>query len=170
MIEARTLTDGGQKPSDVAALLAGFLGEARKSLDIAIYDFALSPGVEGPVLGAVRDASARGVAVRIAYNIDRPDRVPIPPPARTDPEQLAAAGVPAKGILGVPHLMHQKYVVRDGASVWTGSANWTDDSWSREENVIVTLDSQRIAADFTRDFEQLWTKHRPSHRHGPRTR
>jgi len=158
MIEVRTLTDGGQKPSDIAALLAAFLGEAKRSLDVAIYDFALSPGVEGPVLGAVRDASARGVAVRIAYNIDQADRVPVPPPGRTDPEQLAAAGVPTKGILGVPHLMHQKYVVRDGASVWSGSANWTDDSWSREENAIVTLDSPPIAEAFGRDFDDLWSR------------
>jgi len=53
--------------------------------------------------------------------------------------------------------MHHKYVVRDGASLWSGSTNWTADSWTREENVIVTLDSPELASVFTQDFEQLWT-------------
>jgi phosphatidylserine/phosphatidylglycerophosphate/cardiolipin synthase-like enzyme len=56
--------------------------------------------------------------------------------------------------------MHHKYVIRDGASVWTGSTNWTSDSWTREENVIVTLDSQELAARYATDFEQLWTSGR----------
>ena len=34
--------------------------------------------------------------------------------------------------------------------------NWTTDSWTRQENAIVTLASREIAADFTRDFEELW--------------
>ena len=42
--------------------------------------------------------------------------------------------------------MHHKYVVRDAASVWSGSTNWTADSWTREENVIVTVDSPGLAA------------------------
>ena len=53
--------------------------------------------------------------------------------------------------------MHHKYVVRDAASVWTGSTNWTGDSWTREENVIVTVDSPALAARYREDFEQLWT-------------
>ena len=56
----------------------------------------------------------------------------------------------------VPDLMHHKYVVRDRQAVWTGSTNWTDDSWSREENVIVIVDSEALAAAFELDFEQLW--------------
>jgi phosphatidylserine/phosphatidylglycerophosphate/cardiolipin synthase-like enzyme len=53
--------------------------------------------------------------------------------------------------------MHHKYVVRDAATVWTGSMNWTADSWTREENVVVTVDSPAIAARYRDDFEQLWT-------------
>jgi phosphatidylserine/phosphatidylglycerophosphate/cardiolipin synthase-like enzyme len=53
--------------------------------------------------------------------------------------------------------MHHKYAVRDGASVLTGSANWTDDSWSREENVIAVVHSDGLAHAYTTDFEQLWT-------------
>ena len=52
--------------------------------------------------------------------------------------------------------MHHKYVVRDGSDVWTGSTNWSDDSWSREENVIVVVHSDELAARYTEDFEQLW--------------
>ena len=53
--------------------------------------------------------------------------------------------------------MHHKYVIRDGATVWTGSTNWTHDAWAREENVIVTVESPELAARYLVDFEQLWT-------------
>jgi phosphatidylserine/phosphatidylglycerophosphate/cardiolipin synthase-like enzyme len=52
--------------------------------------------------------------------------------------------------------MHHKYVIRDGEDVWTGSLNWTDDSWSRQENVITVVHSPAIAKAFTIDFDQLW--------------
>src|SRR5207248_731844 len=50
--------------------------------------------------------------------------------------------------------------VRDAASVWTGSTNWTQDSWTREENVIVMVDAPGVAAAFTRDFGDLWDRGR----------
>jgi phosphatidylserine/phosphatidylglycerophosphate/cardiolipin synthase-like enzyme len=59
--------------------------------------------------------------------------------------------------------MHHKYVVRDGAAVWTGSTNWTLDSWTREENVIVTVASPALAARYLEDFEQLWSSRQVSH-------
>ena len=157
-LEVIELTDGGQRPVDIAAKLAAFLDGAGHTLDIALYDFALSPAVAGPVTAAIAGAAKRGVAVRVVYNVDHRKDTPIPPPPKGDPSHVEALGVPARPIPGIPDLMHQKYVVRDGTSVWTGSTNWTDDSWSREENVIVTVDSARIAADFARDFEDLWTK------------
>jgi phosphatidylserine/phosphatidylglycerophosphate/cardiolipin synthase-like enzyme len=86
--------------------------------------------------------------------------VPVPPPPRTQPDLLAALGVPTRPIPGEPDLMHHKYVVRDGESVWTGSTNWTEDSWSREENVLVTVASPAVAAAYARDFEQLWSSGR----------
>ena len=46
---------------------------------------------------------------------------------------------PTCGIPGIPDLMHHKYVVRDGESVWTGSMNWTTDSWTLQENVVVVV-------------------------------
>ena len=155
-IRIRTLTDGGQQPPEIARLVAEFLGGAQHSLDLAQYDFNLGPETREVVAGAIRDAAARGVAVRILYNVDHPNPIPVPPPPEPDVALISALGVPSKAIAGVPDLMHHKFVVRDGESVWTGSMNWTDDSWSRQENVVVTVDSAELAKPFTLDFEELW--------------
>src|SRR5260370_15696168 len=82
------------------------------------------------------------------------------PPPQTAPGEVEAMPFPTLGVEGWPDLMHHKYVVRDGTSVWTGSTNWTDDSWSRQENVIVTVDSPELAADYTRNFGQLLSAER----------
>ena len=157
MITVRTLTDGGQQPLEIARAVAGFLGEARATLDLALYDLNLGPETAEVVTGAIKGAAQRGVAVRLVYNVDHRGPIPVPPPCRTDETLIAELGVPARAIAGIPDLMHHKYAVRDRESVWTGSTNWTDDSWSREENVIVTIDSPGIAAAYAQDFEQLWS-------------
>lgn len=140
----------------MAAEVAAFVAGAQRSLDLAHYDFNLLPETAAVVGGAIRDAAARGVAVRFLWNADHELPVPVPPPPEPDGVLIASLGVPAKPVAGVPDLMHHKVVVRDGASVLTGSTNWTDDSWTREENVLVTVDSPGLARAYTLDFEQLW--------------
>jgi phosphatidylserine/phosphatidylglycerophosphate/cardiolipin synthase-like enzyme len=157
VIEVRTLTDGGQSQHEVADSIAEFLGEARRSLDLAHYDFNLGPETAAVVGAAIRETAARGVAVRILYNVDFRNPIPVPPPPEPDARLIASFGVPARAIPGVPDLMHHKYVVRDAESVWTGSMNWTDDSFSRQENLIAVAASTELAAAYTSDFEQLWT-------------
>jgi phosphatidylserine/phosphatidylglycerophosphate/cardiolipin synthase-like enzyme len=157
-LTVRTLTDGGQKPLEIARLIADWLGEARRTLELAQYDFHLGPDTREVLAGAIQAAAARGVAVRILYNVDHRNPIPVPPPPEPDVELIKSLGVPEKAVAGVPDLMHHKFVVRDGESVWTGSMNWTDDSWSRQENVVVTVESAELAGLFVRDFDELWTK------------
>ena len=130
---------------------------AERTLDIAIYDINLNDDTEAIVLGTLRSTAERGVRVRLLYNLDRrPAGAVAPPPPKTRPDEIEALSIATCAIPGWPDLMHHKYIVRDAASVWTGSTNWTDDSWSREENVIAVVDSPAIAAHYTEDFEQLW--------------
>jgi phosphatidylserine/phosphatidylglycerophosphate/cardiolipin synthase-like enzyme len=158
-LDVRTLIDGGQPAEIVADRLIGWLGAAERSLDLALYDVRLPGEIGDRVAASIKTAAGRGVAVRIAFNLDAPRRR-FPPPPRTQPSLLEALGVPVKGIPGEPDLMHHKYVVRDRAAVWTGSTNWTLDSWTREENVLVAVHSREIAAAYQRDFEQLWSSER----------
>jgi phosphatidylserine/phosphatidylglycerophosphate/cardiolipin synthase-like enzyme len=156
-LEVRTLTDGGQPAEQTAHAFAEFVAAAKQTLEIAIYDINLPDPVGTIVRDALAAAAGQGVSIRLAYNVDHRKDLPVPPPPITVPEFIEALPFPTAAIPGVPDLMHHKYVVRDGASVWTGSTNWTVDSWTREENVIVTVDSPAVAARYLVDFEQLWT-------------
>jgi phosphatidylserine/phosphatidylglycerophosphate/cardiolipin synthase-like enzyme len=157
MIDVHTLSDGGQSADDVRAWLINFIDGARSSLVIAIYDLALSQAVAQPLLDAIDRALSRGVDIRLVYNVEHDGPIPVPPPSRTDEAAVHSLGVPVRAIPGNPDLMHQKFAVRDRESVWSGSTNWTDDSWTREENVIVVVDSKEVADSFWTDFEQLWS-------------
>jgi phosphatidylserine/phosphatidylglycerophosphate/cardiolipin synthase-like enzyme len=158
MLEVRTLTDGGQDARDVMGWITGFVREAQRSLDFAHYDLNLGSENASQLGEAIRLASERGVAVRFLYNLDHRNPIPVPPPPEPDGDLIASWNVPVRAIAGVPDLMHHKYVVRDADAVWTGSMNWTDDSFTRQENVLATVRSPELAARFVQDFEQLWER------------
>lgn len=156
-IELTTLADGGQPATKVAAEIAAFLNDARESLDLALYDVRLETEAGALVLASLLAAHQRGVRVRLLFDVDHPGPIPVPPPPETRPEALEALPVETRGIAGIPDLMHHKFCVRDRHDVWTGSMNWTEDSWTRQENVVVrVLGSERLAFAFTLAFDQLW--------------
>ena len=104
----------------------------------------------------------RGVQVRVVFNQDHARPAPVPPPGYVQKSLFDEAGALSEPVPGVPDLMHHKYVVRDAgtrrAAVWSGSTNWTMDSWTREDNVLVRVLSQPLALQFREDFEELWAK------------
>src|SRR5207249_10631939 len=128
-------------------------------LDIAQYDLRLEEAPGTALLNSFTSAVKRGVVVRLMFNQDHAQTIPVPPPPEIDwafVDRLRSAGVHIKPVPGVPDLMHHKYVVRDGGAVLTGSANWTNDSWNREENVVLTVGSGEIAAEYAVNFQGLW--------------
>ncbi len=158
--EVDFLTDGGQTAETVTAALVAFIAAATRSLDVAIYDFHAREGASARIADALEAGAARGVAVRVAFNVDRPRRPSAPRPMEANPDEIDGLEVPTRGVRDENALMHHKFVVRDGEDVWTGSTNWTDDAFTREENAVIRVSSPSIAGDYTRDFEKLWTHRR----------
>jgi phosphatidylserine/phosphatidylglycerophosphate/cardiolipin synthase-like enzyme len=163
-LELRFLREGGQTAAAVAEQLAAFLGSARRDVAIAIYDFHVEhepPQVIARTLQGLRD---RVVRVRILDHDERrarrevPDNVPRP---AAPPEYVDSLGLDVKPVSDYGALMHHKYAVVDGERVWTGSLNWTEDSFTRQENCVATIASAAVAAAYLRDFEELWK--RPRH-------
>jgi phosphatidylserine/phosphatidylglycerophosphate/cardiolipin synthase-like enzyme len=157
-IDVFTLTDGGQSADDVARRLAGFLHPAKSTLELALYDVRLPDPTGATVADELRAAGSRGVATRLLYNVDSGRPSELHPPPRTRPEILAELPIDARPVPGIPDLMHHKYAIRDGESVWAGSANWTVDSWTRQENVLAIIESREIASRFRQNFEELWSR------------
>ena len=162
-IETFTLTEGGQSAEDVAGRVAEFLRPARRSLELALYDVRLPDPVGSEIAAELRAASDRGVAVRLVYNVESERPPAIHPPPQTRPEILDELPIDTRAVPGIPDLMHHKYVVRDAAAVWTGSANWTVDSWTRQENAIVVVQSEALAQCYRSNFEELWERQDVQH-------
>lgn len=164
-IQITFLEAGLQTAEQVATLLAGFLRQATRSIDMALYDMHLSDRAANVVLGALRERQAAGVKVRICYDIgDDPGRstgLGAQPTSTRTEQFLAPTGLATKAIVSDVNLMHHKYIVLDSylptAQVWTGSTNFTDDSWSLQENNILTIQSPALANYYAQDFQELWT-------------
>lgn len=159
-LETEFLTDGGQTAGSVAAQLIAFINASTRTIDAAIYDFDARSGASARVADALEGAAKRGVEVRVVFNLERSPHPASPRPMQADPAAIDGLDVPTHGVHDEGSLMHHKYVVRDSEAVWTGSTNWTDDAFSREENAVIRLEAPSVAAAFGRNFEQLWTHRR----------
>jgi phosphatidylserine/phosphatidylglycerophosphate/cardiolipin synthase-like enzyme len=143
------------------ARLNNFIRAANQTLDFAVYDMRFSESLRTEFISALRERAAAGVKIRFCYDGDKPPQPNVaagqdPAPAGTG-AFIQSLGYPFHRIAGMK-LMHSKFLVRDRASVWTGSTNMTDDAFSLMENNIVEIDSSALAAYYEQDFEQLWEK------------
>jgi phosphatidylserine/phosphatidylglycerophosphate/cardiolipin synthase-like enzyme len=155
------LTEGEQAGAEVMARLTNFLAPAQRSLDIAAYDMRLEENLRRQLVQVLQERAAAGVRIRICYDGDKPEtpnvaagQDPAPPGTGAFVQGL---GFPWRRIGGMK-LMHNKFVVRDAAAVWTGSLNLTNDAFALMENNVVTLDSPVLASSYAEVFEQIWEK------------
>jgi len=138
------------------ARLVHFVEIAQESLLCALFDLQ-----NPPVIAALAAARRRGVTVTVLTD---PVRQPHDP-SRADPEALAALG---PGLLdaSAPRgagIIHHKYLVRDGDTVWTGSANVSDGAFHRQDNDTVIVRSTAVASIFAANFRsvQSWRDDAP---------
>jgi phosphatidylserine/phosphatidylglycerophosphate/cardiolipin synthase-like enzyme len=155
------LSQDGQSAQSVMDRLAAFIGGAQESLDFAIYDMRLSASLKKQLADALQERAQHGVRIRICFDGDKP--LSTNPSLGQDPAgpgtsaAVQSLGFPWRRIAGMK-LMHHKFIVRDGQTVWTGSLNLTDDAFTLMENNVVQVSSAEIAQAYAQDFEQLWEK------------
>ena len=155
------LAEGEQSADSVMARLTAFIGKAKQSLDIAVYDMRFGEALRGQLAAALRERADAGVRIRFCFDGDKPVVPAVasgqdPAPAGTS-AFVQSLGYPWRRIAGMK-LMHSKFIVRDRESVWTGSTNMTNDAFTLMENNVVEIGSATLAASYAQDFEQLWEK------------
>lgn len=130
--------------------LVAFIGSATGTLDMAIYDFDLEN-----VANALAQAAARGVRVRMVTDTDTLTNDD--PAVQQAFAILKQAGIPIVDD-GRPAIMHHKFVVADGAAVWTGSWNFTVGDTYRLNNNAIRIASPELAQNYTAEFEQMFVQ------------
>jgi phosphatidylserine/phosphatidylglycerophosphate/cardiolipin synthase-like enzyme len=155
------LAEGEQAARAVMERLTAFIGVARKTLDFAFYDMRLDDDLRRRFVAGLQERTGNGVAVRICYDGDKllePNLAAGQDPASPGTGSFVQSlGFPWRRIGGMK-LMHNKFIVRDRQSVWTGSTNLTTDAFSSMENNIVEINSPELAGFYARDFDELWEK------------
>lgn len=124
------------------AKLVTAIGQARVSVDAAIYDLNL-----WSLRDALIKAFRRGVAVRVVIESDNLDEPEI--------QDLQGAGIP---ILGDRRegLMHNKFVIIDRSEVWTGSMNFTTTDGYLNDNNLLQVRSVRLAENYITEFNEMF--------------
>ncbi len=121
------------------------IGNAQESLDIAIYELDLD--TIGDVILAARN---QGVTVRMVTDSD----------SLAEDETLKR--LKREGINIVPDersaIMHNKFVVIDKHSVWTGSWNFTENGTFRNNNNAILIQSATLAQTYTDEFEEMFSR------------
>ncbi len=137
--------------------LSGTVGEkliehidgAQKSIHVAAFEFDLTP-----VAQALIAAHRRGVQVRWVTD----DEYGIEADEEADHGQFAQLEKAGIGVRddGRDGLMHNKFWIFDGQTVWTGSTNITANGIARNNNNVLIIDSRELASIFEREFAEMW--------------
>lgn len=123
---------------------------AQESIHIAAFEFSLTRVAE-----ALIAAKNRGVDVKWmtddknGLNYDNQ-------PGRGQFSMLLEAGIEVKDDARTS-LMHNKFLIFDRKTVWTGSTNITVNGIYRQNNNVLVIHSPEIAYIFEREFNEMWT-------------
>jgi phosphatidylserine/phosphatidylglycerophosphate/cardiolipin synthase-like enzyme len=136
---------------DLETIDVAFIRRATKQIDIAAYVLT-----DTAVIGALREASARGVKVRIWRDANMAQKV-----ADYDVEaQLGGRvqGVEIRSNSPGGELIHLKGYCIDGQLLRTGSANFSRSGETRQDNDLVALRGSSVCAGFDAKFAKAWGK------------
>ena len=127
----------------VDAFLASAIVAARESVDVALRNLNLDS-----VTSALVVANRRGIPVRVVAESDSMT-------GRSDFQVLKDAGI-AVVEDQQPGLMNNRFIVIDHKEVWTGSLSYDLGGVFREYNTLVRINSPEVAADYTKEFNEMF--------------
>jgi len=127
-----------------------FIKASTSTLEVCMYELDLPE-----VLDALLEAVYRGVKVRIAAS-------PATVPNKHERflydkfNKLITRNV-FKTTENKSGLMHNKFMVRDGSAIWTGSYNLTDNDTEMNDNNVISFTNRQLAENYLVEFEEIWT-------------
>lgn len=125
------------------------INAAQNSIHIAAFEFDLTPVAE-----ALIAARQRGVDVRWVTD-DEHGLEADEEPDRGQFATLQSAGIEVRAD-NRSALMHNKFIIFDYQTVWTGSTNLTNNAIFKQENNALVIHSPVVAAMYEKEFQEMW--------------
>lgn len=131
---------------DAQGQLISAIGTASKSLDVAIYSFT-----DTEIADAIATAKKRGVTVRLMTDRESAGQSY----QKKALNIVKASGVPIKENTH-SGIMHLKVSIIDGATVTTGSFNYTKSAQNTNDENLVIIRSSALATQYETEFARMW--------------
>ncbi len=134
--------------------MVNLINSTQNTLDMAIYGWADVPEISN----ALRNAQTRGVKIRVVYD-KRSGHEYYP---QTIDFINSIQNTRSDEIVGnsklTAMLMHNKFIISDNKTVFTGSMNFSTTGLSGfNANNVVIITSSEIASIYTKEFEQMYS-------------
>ena len=140
----------------VDAFLSAAIVAAKESIDVASRNLNLDS-----ITGALVVANRRGITVRVIAESDSML-------GRSNFQVLRDAGITVVEDQQ-PGLMNNRFVVIDNKEVWTGSLSYDLAGVFREYNTLVRINSPEVAANYTKEFNEMFENNQFGHLVAPET-
>ena len=144
-----TVNDPSHWQDSIEGKLIERINSAQYSIHIAAYEFDLKYVAE-----ALIAAHQRGVDVRWVTD-DEGGLLADEDPDRGQFKMLQDAGIEVRSD-SRSALMHNKFILFDGSTLWTGSTNITASAIYQQNNNVVVIHAPEIAAIYEAEFVELW--------------
>lgn len=133
---------------EIVARLVALIDSARSYIHVAAFELDLDPLVDALI--AARDRGVQVIWITdnehgLAADLNED---------RGQFARLREAGIPVLADTRAA-LMHNKFWVFDGQTVWTGSTNATVNDTQANNNNVIVLHSPAVAAIYEREFQEM---------------
>ncbi|MCC6607936.1 MAG: lamin tail domain-containing protein [Anaerolineae bacterium] len=132
-------------PMELALL--DVIDQAATQIDIALYGLNRQS-----VVDALINAHNRGITVRVVGDDDAAAGEYF-----AAYQALTTAGIALVLDSSASQIQHNKFLVVDGQTVWTGSTNFTDTGFTSNANNALLVTDPTLAHVYTLEFNEMWS-------------
>lgn len=143
------IKDPAQWQNSIEGRLIEKINAAQSSIHIASFEFGLTPVAEALVAARQRGLDVRWVTDN-EHGLEADEE-----PGRGQFAMLQRNGIEVRSDTRSA-LMHNKFWIFDGQTVWTGSTNITVSGIYQQNNNVIVIHSPEVAALYEREFAEMW--------------
>ena len=146
-------------PDDLETPIVNFINNSKKKIDISVQELD-----SDPIARAIVNARIRGVSVRLVTEMDylratKPAPDPFIPSGQYEHNRqiqnaILRSAIPVYSDFN-PNIFHQKFMIRDGSSVLTGSTNFTTTGTSVNLNHVIIIHDRKVANTYAKEFREI---------------